>query len=355
MVTKAFPKRKKKYYLKQEKGRMIKGVVFFLNIIAVLGSIMYYLLSYIPPSQQSIFNGHSLFFPLLLVLHLILSCFWLIKLDKRILLSLIILLLGHKEVNCFVAFNSKRANNIEKVNTIKLATFNVLNFKNQNRKRFNVKDNVFGLLDSLEINVLGLQEGSYFKQSVFPQSNFNTSIKSQSWIYSSYKIINFGHLEVLSSTNRKDISYADVFTKKDTVRIYNLHFQSYKFSKDPKVLKKKGFLNNGKKIRKGFRIHEKEVNNLVKHIKRSPYPCIVLGDFNNNAYSYEYNKLIRECNLKDTFVEGGSGFGATFDFSYFPTRIDFILVPKTAKVHSHKVLKLEEWSDHYPVISEIEL
>jgi len=81
----------------------------------------------------------------------------------------------------------------------------------------------------------------------------------------------------------------------------------------------------------------------------------VLGDFNNNAYSYEYNQLINQCNLKDTFVVAGNGFGATFNFNYFPTRIDFILVPDSAKVYSHQVIQKKEWSDHYPIIAEISL
>jgi hypothetical protein len=42
---------------------------------------------------------------------------------------------------------------------------------------------------------------------------------------------------------------------------------------------------------------------------------------NNSAYSYVYRNIK---GTKDSFEEAGKGFGATYKFKYYPTRIDYI-------------------------------
>ena len=79
---------------------------------------------------------------------------------------------------------------------------------------------------------------------------------------------------------------------------------------------------------------------------------IVSGDFNNTPYSYVYRKI--KGNMIDAFQEGGNGFGRTFDFKYFPVRIDFILVDESFKVNGFKTYE-EKLSDHYPILTKVNL
>ena len=52
--------------------------------------------------------------------------------------------------------------------------------------------------------------------------------------------------------------------------------------------------------------------------------------------------------MVDAFKASGNGFGRTFNFKFFPLRIDFILVDDAFTVNSFKTYDVE-LSDHYPV------
>jgi len=331
---------------------MLKHLIFIANVLLAIVTLTIFAIKHLPPSQQFFLAGGTLFLPALMVVHFLFVVYWLVRLNKRALLSITVLLIGYQSVPPLFAFNFKKETT-NNVSTIKLASYNILHFKNQifTKKKEN---NYLTLLKKNRIDILGLQEANFRKENVqYPYNNYEGSL-SQSWIYTKHKIIKGGALNIFEVKGRgNDFTYADVIIKNDTLRVYNTHFHSYKFSKEATQLKKAGIKEFVKKIKKVFILHEQEVDKLIRHIKSSPYPVVVMGDFNNNTYSYEYSQLIKKCNLKDTFVEAGIGFGATFDFKYFPTRIDYILVPKRATVHSHKVIKIKHWSDHYPVISEI--
>jgi hypothetical protein len=63
-------------------------------------------------------------------------------------------------------------------------------------------------------------------------------------------------------------------------------------------------------------------SNKQRYSKRKcEYPIIICGDM--TAYSYVYRNI--KGTLKDSFEEAGKGFGATYKFKYYPTRIDYIL------------------------------
>ena len=79
---------------------------------------------------------------------------------------------------------------------------------------------------------------------------------------------------------------------------------------------------------------------------------IVCGDFNNTAYSYVYKRI--KGDLQDAFDEAGNGFGRTFNFKFFPVRIDFILVDKNFTINAFKTFD-EQFSDHYPIMAKVKL
>ena len=71
------------------------------------------------------------------------------------------------------------------------------------------------------------------------------------------------------------------------------------------------------------------------------------GDFNNTVFSYVYRIL--KGDLLDAFETSGTGFGSTFDFKYFPVRIDFILADQSFKVGTFKNYSVP-YSDHFPIL-----
>jgi endonuclease/exonuclease/phosphatase (EEP) superfamily protein YafD len=96
----------------------------------------------------------------------------------------------------------------------------------------------------------------------------------------------------------------------------------------------------------------RQVEAVLSDIENSPYEAIVAGDFNDTPMSYTYYRLKR--GRKDSFVEAGKGFGATYALLRPFVRIDYVLVPESISVTSHDVGKVY-FSDHFPVITTVSL
>ena len=73
---------------------------------------------------------------------------------------------------------------------------------------------------------------------------------------------------------------------------------------------------------------------------------------NNSAFSYVYR--IIKGNLKDAFEEAGSGFGKSYNFKYYPARIDYFFVEKEFEVKEFKSFDTFYNSDHFPLSTRLE-
>ena len=108
------------------------------------------------------------------------------------------------------------------------------------------------------------------------------------------------------------------------------------------------------KLRRAFIKRAEQADFLSEHLKSAPYNVLLCGDFNDTPISYTYERIIRSREFKDAFREKGIGFGSTH-VGVFPfLRIDHLFMDKGIKLNYYRVLK-EEYSDHYPVISEFSL
>jgi endonuclease/exonuclease/phosphatase family metal-dependent hydrolase len=74
---------------------------------------------------------------------------------------------------------------------------------------------------------------------------------------------------------------------------------------------------------------------------------------NNSAFSYVYRNI--KGTLKDSFEEAGSGFGETYKFKYYPTRIDYIFADEKMSVKEFESFSNFENSDHYPIMAKMSL
>jgi len=122
----------------------------------------------------------------------------------------------------------------------------------------------------------------------------------------------------------------------------------------------KGFIKNSDKIEKSrsktkrifykfktaFQKRALQVNIVSEHIKDSPYPVIVCGDFNDTPVSYTYHQISK--NLNDAFSETGSGIGRTYANILPAFRIDYILYDDFFDSHNY-IIHTIEISDHYPI------
>jgi endonuclease/exonuclease/phosphatase family metal-dependent hydrolase len=60
-------------------------------------------------------------------------------------------------------------------------------------------------------------------------------------------------------------------------------------------------------------------------------------------------------NLNDCFEEAGKGFGETYNFKYYPARIDYIFADKKMKVQQFSSFPEFKNSDHYPIIARLNI
>lgn len=140
-------------------------------------------------------------------------------------------------------------------------------------------------------------------------------------------------------------------------RVYNCHFESYNISitglvKGLAMRDSTLMAQTGTKVKRSITRRPKQVDQVFGDIEKCPLEAFVCGDFNDNPMSYTYYRMTR--GRKDAFVEAGNGFGATYSLLWPMLRIDYILYPENGRAISHQTPRLP-YSDHYPVITEIEL
>jgi endonuclease/exonuclease/phosphatase family metal-dependent hydrolase len=153
--------------------------------------------------------------------------------------------------------------------------------------------------------------------------------------------------------------YTDILIQKDTFRIYNNHLQSFRLkrmersfieeltaSDDKETMKEVKGLSVS--LRKGFVKRALQAEIVKSQINRSPFPVMVVGDFNDTPVSYAYRKI--RSGLYDSFVNSGYGAGFTYKGNYPPNRIDYILYDNSLINSYFEILKVK-YSDHYPIIA----
>ncbi|MGB7786471.1 MAG: endonuclease/exonuclease/phosphatase family protein [Salinimicrobium sp.] len=333
--------------------------LFLLNWLFAAALLFSYLLPYIPPHTFALLSVFSLGVPFLIIVNLIFLLFWLFRLKKQLWLSFIALLLGLNHVTSVYEISTSEDFDLGD-NVFKVLSYNVRQF-NQYGWNKNDKDIPKKIADFVELenpDLVCMQE--YFKgektiAARFPHRYIKIKEQNDEFglaIFSKFPIIDQGSLDFPTSSNNNAI-FADIIKDEDTIRVVNVHLQSFgvkpNLDKLEKQHSKKVFLGMGQT----FVRQEKQMDIVIELIKKSPYPVLVMGDFNNTAYSYIYREIKSE-GLFDAYKEAGNGFGQTYDFRFFPLRIDFILAAETLEVLSFDNYKVP-FSDHYPVTATFAL
>ena len=330
-------------------------IMFVINSLIAFLLLVSYLLPYISPKDFASLSVLSLGMPLLILFNLIFFIYWLLRVKKQMVLSLIVLLLGWNHINAMYRFSS--SSQIEDDANLSVMSYNVRFF---NRfgwlPKETIKEDILEFIGNEDPDVLCLQEYRTGDPiSLKGYSNFNATpikgVKGGQTIFSKFPIINSGSLEFPDTYN--NAIFIDIVKQKDTIRVYTLHLQSSGIETDVEKLKNETSSHLFKQVGSTFKAQQDQVELFLAHKAKSHYKTIVTGDFNNTAYSYIYRKVKGE-DLKDTFEEAGNGFGRTYDFKFFPMRIDFILADKDFTVNEFKTFDVK-LSDHYPIKANLKL
>ena len=328
-------------------------LLFLINSLTAFLFLVSLTIPYLKPSFFSKFSTLSLFSPIIIIVNILFLFFWIAKLKKHFLLSLIVLIIGVDCLRSFINFsdNSKFLGG----NEISIISYNVRLFniykwiKNDD---VNLKIQDFLIRNNSDIICLQEYQNSKIKLNNYPffyEEIRGGDLKYGQAIFSKYPIVNKGSLNFKSSSN--NAIFSDIKIHNDTIRIYNIHLQSFSLEKQDML--NSVSQNNDKffdDISKTFIKQQEQVELLIKSIESSPYKVIISGDLNNTAFSYVYNELSKD--FKDSFKEKGNGFGITFNYNLIPLRIDFILTDKLFKINDFKTFNIN-LSDHEPVYSEL--
>ncbi|MFV8226509.1 endonuclease/exonuclease/phosphatase family protein [Christiangramia aquimixticola] len=338
---------------------LLDKFIFILNSLAATALLFSYLLPHVPPKTFPLLSVLSLGVPVLIILNSIFLIYWILRLKKQFLLSLFILILGYNYVAGFVKLSGEEVAENTDVG-FNLMSYNVRMF---NAYKWTQTENIPGLITNFikekSPDILCVQEhyvGAAELSKLYPYKYIKLKEKNAEFgsaIFSKFPIIKTHSVDFPHDGNNNAI-YTDVVINKDTLRIFNVHFQSLNIKPGIDDLQKEDSKKLLGRIGHGFSLQQEQAEMMMEEVNRSPYKTIIAGDFNNTSFSYIYDMVKQDDRFNDAFLEAGSGFGKSFKLNYFPLRIDFLLIEKSLNIMEFERFEVD-FSDHYPISTRIVL
>ena len=329
----------------------------------------------------------------LLILLLLFMLFWLFIKPGWSLISLIAIGLAYKPITRIIPF---RINNDFSINKkqedIRVMSWNVAQFDVLYNKRSpETRDKMVDLINEYQPDIACFQEmvagdtlvnlnnAYYRKYSFYTVYEFLSKLNMKDYFYtydfrddflnhqhfgimifSKYPVIKKQTLSYYPYDYNSNFQYVDIVKGVDTIRVFNLHLQSMKFSQgnlsyiDNPSLESKQDIEKSKsvisKFKTAFMKRRLQADHIQAEIAKSPYPVIVCGDLNDVPNSYVYQTI--GDNLQNAFEEKGAGIGRTFTGIAPTLRIDNIFLSKVFTVNQYSRVQ-KKLSDHFPVIADI--
>lgn len=305
---------------------------------------------YFPITDLPVLDGFANFAHVLWVFNLILFLFWLLGRSRMAYVPLAAVVLSLLSFENYFRFEETATPVNYPSDAIHVMSYNTHSFElfKWGRDEFRATNMLQFILEESP-DILCMQEFSYearrFLKKEFPYSfitprNQGKTIQA---IFSKYPLLNARILDFPNSRN--NAIYADVVIAGDTVRVYNVHLQSYRIEGYGFLVRDYGmwFAN---RLAETSQMHRQQVEIVKEHQRQSPYPVITFGDLNVPPYSTTYRKM--KNGMIDTYAERGKGLGTTFELAKIPYRIDYILLDPRFSVLSHLNYDVP-YSDHYPI------
>ncbi|MEO8765219.1 MAG: endonuclease/exonuclease/phosphatase family protein [Ginsengibacter sp.] len=319
----------------------------------------------------------------LLLALIIFFLFWVIKKSFWCSISLLTVFAGWQAVVNIFPINFSSPFVLEKKpQSIRIMSWNVEQFNILHHKDHpEVKQEMMDLINQYDPDIACLQEvvagnkkkGINYFPDIQNALRFGDNLYSYSLrddfdddhhfgraIFSKLPVINKQTVVNYPNDYNATFQYIDVVKNNDTIRIFNIHLQSLKFSQANISYLNKAGLNSDSnitesksivsKIKTGFLKRSVQANFIKDEINHSPYPVIVCGDFNDVPNSYAYETI--GSGLQNAFVEKGSGIARTFTGISPTLRIDNIFSDKRFTVAQFTRVK-KILSDHFPIVADL--
>ncbi len=351
-------------------------LMLILNLVFVAALLISYLAPFTHPKITTIPAMLALVYPVLWIINVLFTIFWMLRLRWYFLFSLLSLIIG---LNIFMRMISISAptDSEETKAAFKILSYNVRLFdqyKWHSDQDYFTRDAVFDFIHSQHPDIVCFQEFFHGNDTYFPTigpfvaeseaKNYHVGYVKTVGDKKHYGLATFTRFPIV---RREEINFEDavsnsgIFTdvvmKTDTIRVFNFHLESVRFSQadykfvsevmDPAAT---GHSSSSKiifyKLHKAFLRRARQAAVVRQYISQSPYPVIVCGDFNDTPTSFVYRTISE--NLRDAFLEAGTGLGTTYAGGIPFLRIDYLLHSPQLKAQHYQKYPVE-YSDHYPI------
>lgn len=366
----------------KKKRYFFTTLVLIINQIAVLFLLLAYFASRVNPSTFWALSFVGIAYPLILIINILFVLYWLLRLRIYFMISALAILLGWGHVQNFIQINITNRPLPETGTSIRVLSYNVRVFDLYNyglnwELNFTQRNNIFSFLEEKDFDIICFQEfvhdsGGKFKtldtiplflRARHSHTGFSKSSRNINFFglatFSAYPIVNKGEIAFESQMGNLCI-YSDIDINGDTIRVYNVHFESIGLSEEdflfveglasPENIANRDYLrHNSKRIlqrmKSAYINRATQVALVAEHIRQSPYPVILAGDFNDTPVSWAYRQISRY--LKDAF-RSGRGIGQTY-VDFLPgLRIDYIFHSTDFDAFNFQTGN-HRYSDHYPI------
>lgn len=337
---------------KKKSKSLLDRFLFLINSILAIVLLLAYILPYISPVKAPSLAIVSLLFPVIFTANLLFAIFWIVRLKRYFMLSTLVIAIGFGYGSSIYKFSGKES---VQVDDISIMSYNVRMF---NIYEWSTKDSISEktqeFINSERPDILAIQE-FYHGSNVdlkYPYKYIKTKNRTNKFglaIYSAFPIVNSGSLDFESSAN--NIIFSDIVKGTDTIRIYNVHLESLKINPNQENFGEKDSDKLMKRMKVAFKKQGYQTEQFLAHQESWKGKSIVLGDFNNTAFSWVYKNIAE--GRQDAFKIAGKGTGSTFNYSY-PLRIDFILPDMNFEVNQFKTYDTD-YSDHFPILARLSL
>ncbi|AWW29656.1 endonuclease [Echinicola strongylocentroti] len=342
--------------------RYLVSLVFLVSVLLFFGVN-------ISPKQLAYAGLVPVLIPLFLLLNFALLIILLLLKRKLFVLPIAAILIGWRFIGVTVQWNNTSSEDGLSIMSYNAHVFNYEKYKARDPK---VTPNIYNWIREQDTDIIGLQE--FYQDFTTPARNAikligrdgeyhyaTQSVEERKGkrffglaIFSKFPIINEGKLFDNRKTN--GAMFVDLKVHEDTIRVYNVHLESMSIPAeqlDNIDGIKENYQKTWRRLNRGIVNRASQVDFLAEHVKNSPYPAILMGDFNDVPYSYTYF-TIRSI-LENAFETAGRGFGFSFNRVLFFLRIDNIFYDEALTPLRFNTLREVDYSDHYPIKAVFDL
>lgn len=360
--------------------RLFRSISFFASLAFALLLLASMATIFVSPVKIHVFTFIGFLFPALWILNFLILILHVFRRSYRFLIPLIALALTWNQWNNVFQLKGESAPDNLKV-PVKVMTYNsrMFDFYKWSEDP-NTPEAIFNFIQNENPDVLCIQE--YFtseRREDFYPNRVRARFRALGYRHLEYRydngrgagygIATFSKFPIenrgsLPFGESKNIGiFTDININGKIIRVFNNHLESIGFKEhDFNVIdslrfeineqQRQGIKQIAEKMTRAFRQRSNQAEIISRHIKNSPYPVIVCGDFNDTPISYVYQKM--KGNLKDAFRESGQGMGGTYNGRLPSLRIDYIFHDPAFNSYNFKRHKIE-YSDHFPISTIIEI